>query len=258
MHLSGAFRNSSGFSYVALLVAIVIIGISLGAAGKYWQNVMLREKEAEMFFRGDQYRQAIERYAADSKIKPPQQPQYPQSIDDLLTDNRTPTGKRHLRQKYKDPMTGEDFAEIRDPRTKAIVGVYSTSEKEPLKKDHFPASYPDLAGKSKYRDWLFIARAKPGQAPLVLQLSAPGETTGTGQQQGSGQAGIVQPVDTSQPPIIGQPQIPGQGQITGQTQSAGQMQGTDQPPGAVQPLTSVRPKKPRPFTNSSLTDPENP
>jgi hypothetical protein len=155
-------------------------------------------------------------------------------------------------------MTGEDFAEIRDPRTKAIVGVYSTSEKEPLKKDKFPASYPDLAGKSKYREWLFIARAKPGQAPLVLQLTTPGETTGTGQQQGIGQVGIVQPVDTSQQPIIGQPKVPIQGQIPGQTQDTSQMQGTGQPPGAVQPLTSGRPKKPRPFANSPLPDPENP
>jgi type II secretory pathway pseudopilin PulG len=251
-------RTSRGFSYVALLVAIVIIGISLGAAGKYWQNVMLREKEEEMLFRGDQYRKAIERYYNAV----PGRPQYPQNIDDLLTDNRTPVGKRHLRQKYKDPMTGEDFAEIRDPRTRAIVGVYSTSEKEPLKKDNFPPAYKDLAGKSKYSEWLFIARAKPGQAPLVLQLTSPGETPGTGQQQNTGQSsGFVQPVDTSQQPIIGQPQIPGQTQGFGQAQGTGPTQGSPvqpqfpgqpvviQPqfPGQpeVQPQPLMRPRLPR-------------
>ena len=285
--VQGAFRNSSGFSYVALLVAIVIIGISLGAAGKYWQNVMLREKEAEMFFRGDQYRQAIEHYYTAV----PGRPQYPQSIDDLLTDNRTPSGKRHLRQKYKDPITGEDFGEIREPRTKAIVGVYSTSEKEPLKKDNFPAAYQDLAGKSKYKEWLFVARAKPGQAPLVLQLTSPGgETTGFGQEQGTGVASIVQPTDTTQTQIPGQPlgtiqtQGTGQVQVPGQPQGFGQMQGTGQPqgfsqpqtpdqpqgfgqpqdtnqqPGAVPPQTSGRPSRirPHPFTNYPLPDPQNP
>ncbi len=56
------FRNPEGFIYIALLAALVIIGISLGAAGKYWQNVVLRDKEEDLLFRGDQYRQAIERY----------------------------------------------------------------------------------------------------------------------------------------------------------------------------------------------------
>jgi type II secretory pathway pseudopilin PulG len=33
------------FQHIALLVAIIIIGISLTAAGKYWRNVTLRDKE---------------------------------------------------------------------------------------------------------------------------------------------------------------------------------------------------------------------
>jgi type II secretory pathway pseudopilin PulG len=169
-------RTPRGFSYVALLVAIVIIGISLGAAGKYWQNVMLREKEEELLFRGNQYRQAIERYFTAV----PGRAQYPQNIDDLLKDDRTPAGKRHLRQKYKDPMTGEDFEIITAQTASAlvraaapqsaavpgIIGVHSKSEKEPLKKDNFPPANENLAGKSKYSEWLFIAFT--GTAPPVI------------------------------------------------------------------------------------------
>jgi type II secretory pathway pseudopilin PulG len=166
-----AFRNSRGFSYIALLVAIVIIGISLGAAGKYWQNVMLRDKEEEMLFRGNQYRRAIERYY--SAI--PGRLQYPQNIDDLLMDTRTPTGKRHLRQKYKDPMTGEDFVEIRDARTNGIIGVQSKSDKEPLKKDNFPPAYQDLAGKTKYSEWLFVANTSTANQPIPSQPRVPGQ-----------------------------------------------------------------------------------
>jgi type II secretory pathway pseudopilin PulG len=176
-----AIRNFRGFAYIALLVAIIIIGISLGAAGKYWSNVMLRDKEEELLFRGEQYRMAIERYVSAV----PGSQVYPQSIDDLLKDNRTATGKRHLRQKYKDPISGEDFVEIRNTVTKRIIGVHSPSEKEPLKKagfpdvyttmqavtqPGFPAGYNIFSDKMKYSEWLFVATIKSAQTP----------TTGTG------------------------------------------------------------------------------
>jgi type II secretory pathway pseudopilin PulG len=158
MRYAPCSMRDSGFTYIALLAAIVIIGISLGAAGKYWSNVILREKETELLFRGDQYRQAIEKYYSAV----PGRLEYPQSIDDLLKDNRTAAGKRHLRQKYKDPITGEDFVEFRD-KTKGnrITGVYSSSDKEPLKQGNFPDQYKEFEGKKKYSEWKFMS--KPGQ-----------------------------------------------------------------------------------------------
>ncbi len=173
--------SARGFTYIGLLAIIVIIGISLGATGKYWSNVMLRDKEEELLFRGDQYRLAIERYYTAL----PGRQMYPQSIDELLKDPRSPTMKRHLRQKYKDPITGADFEEIKDPITKRILGVRSTSNKESLKQAEFPPTVlvPISAGtysipvpilprtseaesvgsdkqsassdKMKYSDWLF-------------------------------------------------------------------------------------------------------
>jgi len=180
-------RNDRGFSYIALLTVIVIMGISLGAAGKYWSNVSLRDKEQELLFRGDQYRIAIERYHAAL----PTRPQYPQSIEDLLTDNRTATGKHHLRRRFKDPITNEEFVEIRDPLSRRIIGVRSSSDKSPLKQGDFPERYKDLEGKSKYSEWQFVATVK--------QTPHPG---------GPGPGGALQqqtithgrPVSPSQPP----------------------------------------------------------
>ncbi|MGE5173711.1 MAG: type II secretion system protein [Betaproteobacteria bacterium] len=169
MHLSGAFRNRPGFTYIALLAVLVIIGISLGAAGKYWQNVMLRDKEEELLFRGDQYRQAIERYY----LAIPAKPQYPESIDKLLNDDRTSGGKRHLRQRYKDPFTGEDFIEIRDPLTNRITGVHSGSDKTPLKQANFPVPYEDFAGKEKYADWQFVSSIKAVQPGVLTPVRPP-------------------------------------------------------------------------------------
>ncbi len=165
-----AVCDASGFTYLALLAAIIIIGISLGSATKYWQTISLRDKEAELLFRGEQYRQAIERYY--SAI--PGKMQYPQSIDDLIKDGRTPQGRRYLRQKYKDPITGEDFVEIRDQVTRRLTGVRSASEKEPLKQAGFQEAEKDFEGKKKYNEWKFQFTPKqaltpPGQpaAPLL-------------------------------------------------------------------------------------------
>ncbi len=152
MVLSTALRTRNGFTYTALLAAIVIIGITLGSAAKYWHNISIRDKEEELLFRGEQYRLAIERYYYGI---PGRGNQYPQSIDDLLKDSRSGGGKRHLRQKYKDPITGEDFVEDRDQLSKRIIGVHSSSDKEPLKKGNFPDQYRDFEGKSKYSEWKF-------------------------------------------------------------------------------------------------------
>jgi type II secretory pathway pseudopilin PulG len=147
-----AIRNSSGFTYIALLAAIVIIGITLGSAAKSWQNVAQREKEEELLFRGNQYRIAIESYYNYQGRH-----QYPNTIDVLLKDERSINGKRHLRQQYKDPMTGEDFEVVRDMfHGDAIKGVFSKSDKTPLKQTGFPEELKDFEGKTRYSEWQFI------------------------------------------------------------------------------------------------------
>jgi type II secretory pathway pseudopilin PulG len=149
-----------GFTYIALLTAIVIIGITMGATGKYWSSFMAREKEEELLFRGDQYRAAIERYYRAM----PGRSQFPQSIDDLLKDDRTAQGKRHLRQKFSDPITGQDFEVIRDQaRGNRITGVFSKSDREPLRKTGFTEPYQEFEGKKTYNEWKFIFR--PGDLP---------------------------------------------------------------------------------------------
>ncbi len=147
-----AIRNPNGFTYIALLAAIVIIGITLGSATKSWQNVAQREKEEELLFRGNQYRLAIESYYNYQGRR-----QFPNTIDVLLKDERSPNGKRHLRQQYKDPITGEDFEVVRDMlHGNAIKGVYSKSEKMPIKQANFPEELKDFEGKTKFSEWQFI------------------------------------------------------------------------------------------------------
>ena len=164
-----AIRNQKGFTYIALLSAIVILGILLGAAGKYWHNVMLREKEIELLFRGEQYRRAIERYYTAI----PGRFEYPPNIESLLKDGRTAKGRRHLRQQYKDPITGEDFEVIHDlTKGNRITGVFSKSEHETLKQAQFPEVLKDFEGKTHYNEWKFVFTAP--QQVQVPGIIAPG------------------------------------------------------------------------------------
>lgn len=170
-------RNASGFTYVALLAAIVIIGISLGAAGTYWSSVMQREREEELLFRGEQYRLAIERYYVANCGKtgqPCPQSAYPQSLENLLADNRFPQALRHLRQQYKDPITGKDFEVIRDmTKGNRITGVFSPSDKEPIRKAGFPEQYATFENLKAYNEWKFIytpvtAQVRPRVPPAPM------------------------------------------------------------------------------------------
>ena len=165
----GGRAPQRGFTYVALLAAIVIIGISMGAAGKYWSHVKKRDSEEELLFRGGQYRQAIERYYL---AKAPHT--LPQTIEQLLKDDRFPQAKRHLRLQYTDPITGDELEVIRDlTKGNRIVGVFSKSDREPLKKTGFSEANNDFENKNMYSEWKFIFVAPqaqhmpPGQRPFA-------------------------------------------------------------------------------------------
>ncbi len=171
-----------GFTYIALLAAIVILGITLTATGKYWQNLSLREKEEELLFRGNQYVMAIERY---NKAIPGLQSRAPSSIDDLLNDSKL-MGRHHLRRRYKDPITGEDFVEIFSiigGQARQLIGVHSSSDKEPLKQSNFPSGpndplyFKDFEGKKKYSDWQFVYQSQQGPQTGIGVVPGTGATT---------------------------------------------------------------------------------
>lgn len=80
----------------ALLVALSVMSIMLAVALPVWRQMIQREKEAELIFRGQQYARAIglfQRKYANA---------FPPSVDVLVE-------QRFLRKKYKDPITGDDF-----------------------------------------------------------------------------------------------------------------------------------------------------
>jgi type II secretory pathway pseudopilin PulG len=153
-----------GFTLVYLLMLVVVVGILSTAAARGYSRASLREREEELLFRGMQYREAIGRY-----VRYMGRIQYPNSIDSLLKDPRTPGTVRHLRRRYADPVTGEDFQPIKS-KEGWVIGVRSASEKEPAKLADFPPGLEAFTGKRKYRDWEFVYRYQavlpPGHPPV--------------------------------------------------------------------------------------------
>jgi type II secretory pathway pseudopilin PulG len=154
---------------MAVLLAVALHGAVLAAVGVVWSNAQKRERETQLLFVGHEFRKAIRSYAAGAGGAGT----YPESLEDLLRDPRTPALKRHLRKIYVDPMTGKaEWGLVRSPEGKGILGVYSLSEDAPLKTGNFAEADKEFEGKTSYAEWKFGIR--PVQAPKAALPGAPG------------------------------------------------------------------------------------
>jgi len=124
--------NQQGFALIMAMFFVVLIGISLMTIGQQWSVTMKRDREAELLFRGNRIKAAIESYVADFEVqKGTRKQRYPLTLKDLTKKNP----KRYLQAIYKDPMTGEDFVLIKEGQE--IRGVKSSSKGVPYDQVHF-------------------------------------------------------------------------------------------------------------------------
>jgi type II secretory pathway pseudopilin PulG len=98
MGLAGQYRagDHRGYAMAALLVGMSVMAVMMAAALPVWSHMVQREKEAELVWRGEQYKRAItlfQRKYANA---------FPPTID-LLVE------QKFLRKKYKDPIANDDF-----------------------------------------------------------------------------------------------------------------------------------------------------
>jgi type II secretory pathway pseudopilin PulG len=156
--------NQQGFVYIALLIGLAIIGIGLGATSEVWTLTRQREKEQELLWVGNQFRQAISRFYLQS---PPAARRFPLTLEELLEDVRTPDKpQRFLRQLYPDPITNSTrWGEVRLPSGQ-LVGVYSESTDTPLKTAGFALRDKTLLDASRYSEWVFRS-ALPAANPVL-------------------------------------------------------------------------------------------
>lgn len=154
-----------GFAYLWLLFAVAFMGLGLSVGVEFYSTSQQRDKERELLALGRQFRQAIARYyEAQPSSSSAAQKQYPLTLDDLLADPRSPGIKRHLRKVFVDPMTGQSQWGLYKVGGR-VAGVYSLSEKEPIKQDGFEADDASFRGKAKYSEWIF---AYPADTLAIL------------------------------------------------------------------------------------------
>ena len=169
-------RASRGYTYVAALIAVAVIGVVLAGTGIVWRQAAQREREQELLFIGNQFRRAIASYydRTPGTVK-----RYPAKLEELLQDPRFPGTERHLRKMYADPMSGKPAWGLIAAPDGGIMGVHSLSEARTIKSGGFLARDRVFEGTSRYSEWRFFYQplATPGfQAAAPAQPSPPGQS----------------------------------------------------------------------------------
>jgi hypothetical protein len=152
----GCRNGERGFAYIWVLLLVAFMGIGLSLGAEVYVTSAQRDKEKELLAIGHQFRYAIGRYY-ESQIGGFQaagKHDYPNSLEDLLKDSRTPNVNRYLRKVFVDPMTGKaEWGLLRIGGK--VVGVHSLSDKQPIKQGNFEADDMSFNSKEKYSEWVF-------------------------------------------------------------------------------------------------------
>ncbi len=88
-----------------VLAAVVIVGIAVEAARVTTWRIVRADREAELLFRGQAYRNAIGSFYQSNGA-------FPRSLEDLPKDPRS-ASKKHIRALYPDPVSQDEKREWR-------------------------------------------------------------------------------------------------------------------------------------------------
>jgi Tfp pilus assembly protein PilE len=234
--------SSAGFTYIAALVMVVIVGIMAAKAVTVWSTYMQREREAELIYKGIQIRDGMRRFYGmtvrpyGSYVAPGAPPVVPapvtkpnfakqfNELKDLVQATDTAGKKHYVRQSdllVKDPASGKvmEWAFYKDPSSgMKITGVFLPSEGAPIKQGNFPLGlHPDdFKEKKKYSDWVFICTRYPqpdvgggsqkGANGTTPNGTSPSGTTPSGNSGGGAAGGQQAPAGNPAPATGSQPQ----------------------------------------------------
>ncbi len=179
IRLTSMKHGDQGFSYVMLMIAIVVMGLVMSVAARQWKVMVQRELEADLLAKGIEIQNALALYSASRKagrVMPGEV--YPQTLADLT---RLP--KPFLRKVYHDPMGRGEWEVVRAP-TGGIMGVRSRSRTKPIRQQNFPLVVRHFQGKPTYYDWVFQHPSPSGS--VVNPLGMPPLTGVPGQPAASG------------------------------------------------------------------------
>jgi type II secretory pathway pseudopilin PulG len=151
----GERHRQRGFGWLFVLIMLAVTSATGALVAQRWSDQMSREKERLLLRVGNAYAQALAEYRASS---PGSDKRYPQTLEQLVLDDRFVGKRRHLRTLYADPITGQpDWVLLRDARGD-ITGVRSRSEKQPWVRVAQRLDFTDLPAAERYADWAFTPR----------------------------------------------------------------------------------------------------
>jgi type II secretory pathway pseudopilin PulG len=186
--------ETRGYTLVALIVIVAVMNVLVAASLPYWSQVVKRDKEAELIFRGLQYAEAIRVFQLRFN-------RLPNTLDELIEVN-----PRSIRQLWKDPMADDGEWEPiraqagqagragegrgrqlaggtgpgggreeetegrrgRGPKTGPIIGVRSRSQEEAVR---------EFMGSSSYASWQFTIELIPTPVTIPDTLLVPRPTS---------------------------------------------------------------------------------
>lgn len=145
-------HRTQGYTFLGLLLVLMLTGLTLAEAGNLWSQARQREKEQELLKIGSKFQQAIREYylASPGPVK-----EYPKTLEALLKDDRFPKPQRYIRQLYQDPVTQRIGWGIAAAPDGGIMGIFSLSNAKPFKTRNFPIEYKQFEDKSSYAEWVF-------------------------------------------------------------------------------------------------------
>lgn len=148
---SKAHIRQHGFTLLAVLVAMMLLALATQHVMTVLAQQAQREREAQLIWVGEAFRQAIGQYYENS---PGTVKRWPRELTDLVEDKRFVTLRRHVRKIYLDPITRSREWGVVRASDGGIQGVYSLSDLPSIRT--LNPNGEMLASGSRYSDWRFV------------------------------------------------------------------------------------------------------
>ena len=157
-----------GFTYIAVLLAMLLLALSTQGVMTYVAQQAQREREADLLRIGLAYAQAIGAYyeATPGSVK-----RWPRQLDDLIEDRRLVSTRRYLRELYPDPVTRLPDWELVKAPDGGIAGVRSRSEAVPLRDSSIDLDGVTVTAATRYSDWQFVYQPAPPASPAAGRVA---------------------------------------------------------------------------------------
>lgn len=141
----------TGFSYVGVLILLALLSLTATATLGLGAVSERRAAEEELLRIGAEFEAALQSYASAGGRR------FPARLEDLVNDQRFALPRRHLRQIYVDPLTGQAKWGVLELPGHGVVGIHSLAEGVPIKRAGFVAPFERFEDAGSYREWVFGA-----------------------------------------------------------------------------------------------------